>query len=243
MENDFPFSNSSTWIESASFDWKPYLLYGTEVHIRKDEYVFYEGNPVTIVCAVLSGRIRLCQLSLTGEEKAIVVVGSNAMIGEVSAMQSSGYATSAVAASDSRLLQIRYDEFHRLFTSNPHFAKFICQNISHKFRLLSFQVTALSYATAQYRVARYLLELCETHGEPDGTGVRILIQFTHQEMANLAGTTRVTVTQVFRRLEQIDILCRDGDYFYIRSLKALRHLLDDPKASHVQNRRVFEEGQ
>jgi CRP/FNR family cyclic AMP-dependent transcriptional regulator len=243
MSQEHPFRSSSTWMESACFDWGPYWSSGTEVQVRKDEHVFREGDPVTHVYVVKAGRIRLSRLSLTGEEKAIVVVGRSGLIGEVSAMLAGGYVTSSIAAADSVLLRIRCEEFRRLFHTDTRLAEFVCQSVSHKFKLLSDQVTTLSYATAQYRVARYLLELAETYGESHESGVRIGIQFTHQEMANLAGTTRVTVAQVFRRLEQFRILKREGEYYEIPSLEALRDLLNNPKASHFQNSQGSERAQ
>ncbi len=233
MAVEFPFRNTSTWIESAQFDWTPFYAYGQEIQIAKDVYLFHEGDAAEYVYVVLQGRIRLCQLSQTGEEKAVLVVGLNGLVGEIGVMQPNGYVTSAVAASDSVLLRLPEHVFRDLFHSSPQLAEFVWLCISYKFMLLSRQVTDLSYATAQYRVVRYLIELAETYGETSGDAVTIRIQFTQQEMANLAGTTRVTVAQVFRKLEQMRLFRRDGDCFRIASLDALRQLTVNPKSSHV----------
>ncbi|QQE80513.1 Crp/Fnr family transcriptional regulator [Alicyclobacillus sp. SO9] len=230
--SDYHFLHNSTWVESVSFDWKPYQAYGHTLSVAKHQYVFHEGGPVEYVFVVHSGRIRLCQLSSTGEEKTILVVGSNNLFGEVSAMQQDGYITSAVASCDSQLLRIPVQTFLSLFRSNSNFSEFICQSMSHKYKILSSQVTAISYTSAQYRVAQYVLELAQSYGESFETGVRISISFTHQEMANLVGTTRVTVAQIFGRLEELHMLIKDGSYFYIPSIENFRHLLDNPKASH-----------
>lgn len=232
MAAAFPLRNSSTWSESAQFDWAPFQSYGEEIIIAKDKYVFREGEAADFVYVVLHGRIRLCQLSQMGEEKAVLVVGQNGLAGEIGVMQPTGYVTSAVAASDSVLLRIAAPVFRSLFQSSPQLAEFVWLCISHKFMLLSREVTELPNATAQYRVIQYLVELAETYGEMNGDAVRIRSQVTLEEMANLAGMTRVTVAQIFRKLEQMRLFQRDGEYFRIASLSVLHQLLDNPTASH-----------
>ncbi|QSO51186.1 Crp/Fnr family transcriptional regulator [Alicyclobacillus curvatus] len=262
-----PFSRVSTWVESVRFDWAPYKKYGVPLHVRKDQHVLHAGTELESIYVVETGRVRLSQLSSTGEEKTVLVVGTNSMFDEFGALQASRCSvTNAIASSDARLMRISMDVFHHLFQTDASFAQFVCQSMSHKYQLLLDQLTSLSYTSAQYRIANYLLELAETYGEPraeryDGTlggkrfhdagvpgnsiqsedlsnrpepdAVRISIPFTHQEMANLAGTTRVTVAQVFRRLEALGVLRKEGAYFYISSIAEFRRLVEDPKASHT----------
>lgn len=260
-----PFSRVSTWVESVAFDWTPYQKYGAPLQVRKDQPILHEGAELETIYVVESGRIRLSQLSPTGEEKTVLVVGANGLFDEFGALQPSRCSvTNAIASSDARLMRIPMDVFHHLFRTDASFTQFVCQSMSYKYQLLLSQLTSLSYTSAQYRIANYLLELAETYGEPhagyghggvvarnrfhdgvdrmdtsDGVqisttdGVRISISFTHQEMANLAGTTRVTVAQVFRRLEGLGVLRKEGAYFYISSVSGFRRLLEDPKASHT----------
>lgn len=264
-----PFSRVSTWVECVTFDWDPYQKYGVPLQVRKDQHILHEGTELESIYVVEAGRVRLSQLSPTGEEKTVLVVGANSIFDEFGALQAGRCSvTNAIASSDARLMRISMDVFHHLFRTDPSFTQFVCQSMSHKYQLLLSQLTSLSYTSAQYRIANFLLELAETYGEPHtgprrddvvpgnrfheavvldnslqdeasgnksntADGVRISISFTHQEMANLAGTTRVTVAQVFRRLEALGVLRKEGAYFYISSISEFRRLLQDPKASHT----------
>ncbi|MCL6452681.1 MAG: Crp/Fnr family transcriptional regulator [Alicyclobacillus sp.] len=264
---EHPPSRLSTWVESLQFDWAPFHSYGVEVRVRKGDHILHEGLPLDGVYVVLEGRVRLCRWSPTGEEKTVLVVGQNALFDEIGAMQPDRTSTtSAVASSDAWLMRVPIVTFHQLFMATPALAHFIWQNISDKYQLALSQLTALSYSTAQYRIVHHLLELGMTYGAPApcprrgtgtdathaapaegardaGDGVRISLRFTQQEMANLAGTTRVTVAQVFRKLESLHLLTRVGGYFCIPSVSALRQLLEDPKASHIERNRRSETGQ
>lgn len=237
--SDSQLPNSSTWMESLAFNWTPYMSRGTEVQVQKDETLFHEGHHASHVYAVLKGRVRLCQMSPTGEEKALVVIGANGLIGEIGALEGEGYVTSATCSANSTLLRLPVVDFRQLFNSDNQFAEYVCHNLSRKVTLVMQQVTALSYASAQYRIVRYLIELAQTYGEVHPAGIRIGVHFTHQEMANLAGTTRVTVAQVVRRLEERHLLMKEGEFFHIPSIESLVKVLDQPKASHFQNRQKF----
>ncbi|WP_168058512.1 helix-turn-helix domain-containing protein [Candidatus Manganitrophus noduliformans] len=51
-------------------------------------------------------------------------------------------------------------------------------------------------------MARFLIDLCSETGEPVGNNVRLQFKVTHQELANLIGSIRETVTSIlsdFRR--------------------------------------------
>lgn len=227
--------NSSSWMESLVFDWTSYKPLGIGVQIRKDEPLFHEAQTASHVYTVISGRVRLCQMSPTGDEKTLLVVGANGLIGEIGLMEGTTYVTSAVGSTDSTLLALPLITFRQLFHHDSRFAEYVCQNLSKKAALLAQQATTLSYASAQYRIVNYLLELAHTFGAPHSAGVQIGIRFTHQEMANLVGTSRVTVAQVFSRLEVRKLVKKEGSFFYIPSTDALRQVLDQPRVAQFRS--------
>ena len=74
--------------------------------------------------------------------------------------------------------------------------------MSVKLRVLAHQNLLLSQATAAQRVVHHLMQLAGTYGEAQGQGVAIRISFTHQEMANLAGLSRVMTSNVLMQLQE-----------------------------------------
>lgn len=228
------FSRLSTWIEGFAFDWTPYNALGKRIHLAKNTYLFHQDDPVQSVYAVLEGRISLSLSNELGDEKTMMIVGANGLVGETGflADSSTGHTAAAMMVSDGILVGFDRDTFHQLFMTHPHLAEFVWFSVNKKLSILAKQSVELSYATAQYRVVQLLLELADTYGVQTEHGTQISIKFTQQEMANLAGTTRVTVSQVFRLLSERQLLSRENGYICVASTEPLRNLLENPKASH-----------
>ena len=75
------------------------------------------------------------------------------------------------------------------------------------------QVRELSFDQAERRIARTLLNLAAQYGRPCPEGVRISIRFTHQDVAGIINTSRITTNKVMKRMEEEGILLkREGRY-------------------------------
>lgn len=221
-------------MEDLTFDWRSYLSLAEPIQIARETTVFEQFDVVTRIYVVESGRVRLCLTSADGDEKTIMIVGKNGVIGELGLFDSGEYVTTAITSSDSTLYAFNANTFKSLIETNPDLVTFILFNMSRKFRTLAMQSLDLSYTSAQYRVVKSLRELANTYGVPHELGTHIRIRFTHQEMANLAGTTRVTVAQVFGQLERSGLLQKVAGHIVITSLAQLEGLLSSPKTSHFK---------
>jgi len=71
------------------------------------------------------------------------------------------------------------------------------------------------------RVARTLFDLAERHGTRSPQGVRIELKLTHQELANLVGTARETITRILAEFQDAGCLTVEGRHLVIRDQEAL----------------------
>jgi CRP-like cAMP-binding protein len=65
-----------------------------------------------------------------------------------------------------------------------------------------------AHNSAGRRVCHHLLGLLHAHGTPTPLGSRINISFTQQEMGNICGLSRVSVSHIFSRLERQGVIAR-----------------------------------
>jgi CRP-like cAMP-binding protein len=78
------------------------------------------------------------------------------------------------------------------------------------------------------RICDLLIQLSLKYSENlNNNRVRLTIQFTQQEMANLLGTTRITVAKNMKWLENNDYIIKEGKYYIINDIRELNELTND----------------
>ena len=65
----------------------------------------------------------------------------------------------------------------------------------------------------------------EMYGEKVDGGYRIGVEVTHQNIANLVTSTRVTINKIIRRMVQEGLIDRDSRHYVIRDLEGLRKIV------------------
>ncbi len=84
----------------------------------------------------------------------------------------------------------------------------LIQMIGGRLKQAQSRIEDLVFRQVPSRVARLLLTLAENHGRVTPKGIRVEFPLTHQEIADLVGSSRVTVTQIlnkFRTSQWINI--------------------------------------
>src|SRR5437868_8108350 len=83
------------------------------------------------------------------------------------------------------------------------------QQLSEKYHSAQREIRTLGLAqTTSEKLARLLLDWCDRNGEATPKGVRLKVLLTHEEIAQMIGTTRETVTRLlsdFKRKKVIDV--------------------------------------
>jgi CRP-like cAMP-binding protein len=89
---------------------------------------------------------------------------------------------------------------------------------------LTQHIKDLSFLDALERVSNYLYGLSLEYGVNTEFGIMLNIIFTHQEMADLIGTCRVTVSKIMNYLKQNRIIDKVDGYIYIKDIEKLKRL-------------------
>jgi CRP/FNR family transcriptional regulator len=85
----------------------------------------------------------------------------------------------------------------------------------------------LSFSSAVQRIADSLIHLAVKYGEAEGNHIVITVSFTHQEMANLVGTSRVTVATVMKQMQNEGVLRKEMGKYVILKMEKLQSFLDN----------------
>lgn len=166
---------------------------------EKDEVIFFENDSVKKLYFLVNGKVKLSMLSAEGKEKVLTILQEGDIFGELSLFDEDPHPLTAEVMDDARLLIIPWNEMEKLITERPSLAIKIIEALSKKTRLLTSQVRELVFQDAAGRLASLLSRLAEDFGREIEAGTVIDLVLTHQEIANLIGSSRVTVTKLINK--------------------------------------------
>jgi len=90
-----------------------------------------------------------------------------------------------------------------------------------KQRVVAVRVERLASQAPEGRVAELLRRLADLYGEEGPNGTKIRIRLTHEQIASMTGTSRVTVTRTLKRWRKEEIIAMDGGSITLRDLSRL----------------------
>ncbi|MDI9478856.1 MAG: Crp/Fnr family transcriptional regulator, partial [Bacillota bacterium] len=100
---------------------------------------------------------------------------------------------------DARLVSISFQDLENIIRKEPELAIKIIEALAKRSRLLTSQIRELVFQDAEGRLASLLMRFIEDFGVEVKSGYLIDIVLTHQEIANLMGSSRVTVTKLLNQ--------------------------------------------
>lgn len=166
---------------------------------EKGEVIFFENDSVKKLYLLVNGKVKLSMLSVDGKEKVLTILQEGDIFGELSLFDEDPHPLTAEVMDDARLLIIPWDEMEKMIIDRPSLAIKIIEALSKKTRLLTSQVRELVFQDAAGRLASLLSRLADDFGREIEEGTVIDLILTHQEIANLIGSSRVTVTKLMNR--------------------------------------------
>ncbi|HHU92847.1 MAG TPA: Crp/Fnr family transcriptional regulator [Halanaerobiaceae bacterium] len=161
----------------------------------KGEIIFFEDNNDENLYILLEGRVKLTMLSPEGKEKAISILQVGDIFGEMSLFDQDTTPITAEVIDDARLVSISFQDLENIIRKEPELAIKIIEALAKRSRLLTSQIRELVFQDAEGRLASLLMRFIEDFGVEVKSGYLIDIVLTHQEIANLMGSSRVTVTK------------------------------------------------
>lgn len=210
------------WFDDLTYDWTKLLTLGTKVTYKKNEIIFRQNEYAEMIYIVLKGRVRLFLLSADGEEKAISIVGKNGIIGECSLNEDKLYSTNAITNSEVEVVAVQRNVFSDKINKNPLYSEQLLDLMSKKYRLLCMHALQISYIKSLPRICETFVHLTVKYGEKlNDNEIKLTISFTHQEMADLLGVTRVTVAKNIKWLQENNYIEKVGRYYVIRDIDEL----------------------
>ena len=187
--------------------------------------LFVEGQAPRGMYVVCRGRIKLSTTSRDGKTLILRIAEPGEVLGLHATVSGKPYELTAEALQASQLNFVKREDFLHFLQEHGdaclRAAQHLSQNCQSAYEMI--RSLGLSHSVTE-KMARLLLEWSE-QGENTKDGVRIKIALTHEEIAQLVGTSRETVTRVLGDFRKQQIAQLRGSTLLIRNKPALEKLV------------------
>jgi len=169
---------------------------------HKENLILIEEEVGSSMFVILEGRVKISRISDDGREVILAILSEGDFFGEMSLLDGQTRSANVTAIDESELLVIRREEFLQMLHDYPQIAINLLKELAQRIRKGDEHIKSLSLQDAKGRVANTLLRIAEDYGVFRKGQVEINELPLQQDLANMAGTSRETISRVIKTLIQ-----------------------------------------
>jgi len=187
--------------------------------------LFSEEQPCKGVFLVCTGKVKLSTRALDGKEFMLRAAASGDILGLSAAVTGRTYQFSARTLSPSSIRFVKLEDFLGFIRSSPETGLHAVHALSAEYVevLESLRSVALLH-TATARVAQLLLRMAASSPAEAGLASNVRLLLTQEQIAQMTGTTRETVTRFFAQLKRERVIALRGSQLVIMDRNALERI-------------------
>ncbi len=186
--------------------------------------LFVEGQAPRGTFIICKGRVKLYISGSDGKTLILRVAEAGEVLGLSAAVSSQPYALTAETLDPSQVTFLRRDDLSRLMHEHPEMALSVAQQLAERYSDACHEMRALMLThSAAGKLATLILEwLARAASTRQPASLRLTL--THEEIAQIIGTSRETVTRVFAEFRKKQWINTRGSTLVIRNKAALESL-------------------
>ena len=192
----------------------------------KGSLLFVEGEMPRGIFILCSGRAKLTTSSTEGKTLIVKIAEPGEVLGASATILGKPYEVSAETIEPAQLNFIKRDDFLKLLGTNVEVCMHTAQQLSEKYHAAQREIRSLGLSqTTSEKLAKLLLDWCARGGEETAKGVRLKVLLTHEEIAQMIGTTRETVTRLLSDFKRKKIIEMKGSSVFVLEKNSLETMV------------------
>ncbi len=175
--------------------------------LDRGEFFFHQDGEKESFCLVLSGVMRLVQMTEAGKSITLHTAVAGEPLAILYALIGQPFSGSAEALEHSEIIVLPTPLVWGLMQTHPVVMQNILKMVAGRLREAHNRIRELSTESAEQRIARAVVRLIEKVGSAHENGsVHLDMRLTRQDLAEMSGTTLETVSRTLKAWERLDIV-------------------------------------
>ena len=171
----------------------------------KNTVLVTKGDKSDQLFVVLKGKLKVAVTDASGKEIIMSLLGPSDYFGEIAVIDGESRSATIMTTQASEVLTISRNDFHRTLMSNPELMFELLKVLARKVRIATDKLESLAFEDVYGRLVKLLIQLARPHKDLWIVEDRL----THQEIANMIGSSREMVTRILKALTSGDFISID----------------------------------
>tara|TARA_B100001115_G_scaffold159413_1_gene133161 strand:- start:123 stop:800 length:678 start_codon:yes stop_codon:yes gene_type:complete len=176
----------------------------------KNSMIILEEEMGDVVFIVMSGTVKITRVNDEGKEVILAMLGSGEVFGEMAILDGESRSANALSQENCEVVTINREDFLNLLKTNNKVSLNLMTEFAIRLRKSDQQIEALSLDDAEHRIGVSILNLAEELGVIRQGAVTVENLPYQQDIANMAGTSRETVSRVMKTFEDRGLITKTG---------------------------------
>ena len=189
---------------------------------EKGQIILLEESMGETFFIITRGTVKVTRLSDDGREVILAMLGESDFFGEMSLLDGEGRSANIVANENAEVMTLSRRDFLECLESYPKIAIALLEELAVRLRKSDQQIESLSLSDSEQRIGITLIRLAEEQGTIKRGNVIVHNLPFQQDIANMAGTSRETVSRTLKLLEDKKLVKRDGSDITIYNFSAFK---------------------
>jgi len=185
-------------------------------------YVYLHGDISDRIYFLIKGTVKIGCHSSDGKEVIKTVLHPLAMSGELGVVgEPSRRDFARVMGSEAQFFVLKVEDFKRLMRSNHDMTTKVLNLVGTRLRSAEDRLESLIFKDARTRIVDFIRDAANRRGRQVGFETLIKHSLTQQDIANITGTSRQTVTSVLNELKKNNQIHFTRRSILVRDLQTL----------------------
>ena len=190
----------------------------------KDTVILMEHETGSALFVIVSGKVKVFRVSDDGREVILSILSEADFFGEMAILDGLTRSANVTAIEDSDILIIQRSDFLDLLYKHPEVSVSLLQELTKRLRAADMKIKSLSLKDAEGKVATVILQLADDIGKIRQGIVEIEKLPYQHDLANMAGTSRETISRTLHSFAKRGLIELDGNKLRIPNYEKFKEL-------------------
>jgi len=192
---------------------------------KKGTILFFEGDPGDDFFIIKSGLVKIYRID-EFKEIILALFREGDFFGDMALIHKQmKRSATAETLEPTTLYVLQRSEFSRFLVKCPQLALKLLETLAERLSKANEQIEDLTFLDVRTRIYKMILRLADEYGIRQMNKTVVNIKLTHQQVANMVGTVRESVTKVYLELQDENIIAIRNKMITILDMKRLQDKL------------------